>query len=189
MWLLVYHEFLLLPLTPTQDFSCIYSSFRRLTWSLGVTPGLDHVGEMQGDQVRVSWDCIAQGVLAWHGWIPNSVKRRPSIREGRMVSATQVDTHRGPHGRERNERHLRPEHQDSGNSHSQGFILSWSKCLRKEQKCFLQASGSLSLRMLPCFDRPRDPGLFCKWVCCRWPRALWLSWFHQQSRRSSHTMQ
>lgn len=45
------------------------------------------MGEMQGDLVRVSWDCIAQGVLAWHGWIPNSVKRRPSTREGRMVSA------------------------------------------------------------------------------------------------------
>lgn len=82
------------------------------------------VGEMQGGPVRVSWDCIAQGVLAWHGWIPNSVKRRPNIREGRMVSATQVDTHRDPHSRERNERHLQPEHQDSGNSHRQGFILS-----------------------------------------------------------------
>lgn len=66
------------------------------------------MGEMQGDRVRVSWDCIAQGVLAWHGWIPNSVKRRPSVREGRMVSATRrhVDTHGGPCGRERNERHL-----------------------------------------------------------------------------------
>lgn len=179
MWLFVYQEFLLLPLTPTQDSPCIYSSFRRLTWSLGVTPGLDHMREMQGDRVRVSWDCIAQGVLAWHGWIPNSVKRRPSIREGRMVSATQVDTHRG---RERETRAPR-----FTQSRVYLFLIKMPKKGAKVLPPGLWVLIFEDASLL--WQCAWDPGLFCKWVCLRWPRALFLSWFHQQSRSSSHTVQ